>query len=122
MTSSNHEPDPARCPLCGRSNQYQLASDAACKGPCWCEKAEIPEALLAQVPAESRDKSCICHDCVTTFRSRKYKTAGAPAVEPGDFYFDGNGLMVFTAAYLRRRGFCCDSGCRHCPYKPAKTS
>jgi hypothetical protein len=24
--------------------------------------------------------------------------------------------MVFTASYLRRRGYCCDSGCRHCPY------
>lgn len=35
--------------------------------------------------------------------------------EGEDFYFE-NGLMVFTAAYLKRRGFCCRSGCRHCPY------
>ena len=27
-----------------------------------------------------------------------------------------NGAMVFTASYLRRRGYCCDSGCRNCPY------
>jgi len=27
------------------------------------------------------------------------------------------GLFVFTAAYLEARGTCCDSGCRHCPYK-----
>jgi len=26
------------------------------------------------------------------------------------------GLFVLTAAYLRDRGFCCDRGCRHCPY------
>lgn len=26
------------------------------------------------------------------------------------------GLFVFTAAHLLRRGTCCDSGCRHCPY------
>jgi hypothetical protein len=25
--------------------------------------------------------------------------------------------MVFTAAYLLRRGECCDHGCRECPYK-----
>ncbi len=32
------------------------------------------------------------------------------------FSFDG-GLMVFyLAAYLQRRGYCCSSGCRHCPY------
>ena len=26
------------------------------------------------------------------------------------------GLMVFTAAVLAERGYCCDSGCRHCPF------
>ncbi|MGD0730936.1 MAG: DUF5522 domain-containing protein [Terracidiphilus sp.] len=24
--------------------------------------------------------------------------------------------MVFTAAYHLKRGSCCGSGCRHCPY------
>ncbi len=32
-----------------------------------------------------------------------------------DFYYE-NGLMVFTAEYLKNRGYCCRSGCRHCPY------
>jgi len=32
-----------------------------------------------------------------------------------DYYFEGL-FMVFTAAYLRRRGYCCNNGCRHCPY------
>lgn len=26
------------------------------------------------------------------------------------------GFFVFTAGYLWRRGTCCDTGCRHCPY------
>jgi hypothetical protein len=25
-------------------------------------------------------------------------------------------LMVFTKLYLQKRGYCCESGCRHCPY------
>jgi hypothetical protein len=29
-----------------------------------------------------------------------------------------NGLLVYTAAYHLHRGFCCGSGCRHCPYEP----
>jgi hypothetical protein len=29
-----------------------------------------------------------------------------------------SGLFVLTAAYLRARGRCCGSGCRHCPYPP----
>ena len=42
----------------------------------------------------------------------------APAkLEEGvDFYLDPNGLMVVTAHFLRNRGYCCGSGCRHCPY------
>lgn len=32
-----------------------------------------------------------------------------------DYYFE-SGLMVFTAAYHLKRGYCCKSGCRHCPY------
>ena len=31
------------------------------------------------------------------------------------FYYE-NGLMVFTEAYHLLRGYCCERGCRHCPY------
>ena len=34
----------------------------------------------------------------------------------GRDYYTENGAMVFTASYLQRRGYCCGSGCRHCPY------
>ena len=37
-------------------------------------------------------------------------------LEPDDFYFE-KGLMVFTAVYHLKRGSCCNSGCRHCPYR-----
>ncbi len=33
-----------------------------------------------------------------------------------DFYLDGP-YLVFTEAYHRRRGYCCNSDCRHCPYR-----
>ena len=33
-----------------------------------------------------------------------------------DFYHEGQ-FMVFTEMYHLKRGHCCDSGCRHCPYK-----
>ena len=31
-------------------------------------------------------------------------------------YYIENGLIVFTAAYHLKRGYCCKSGCRHCPF------
>lgn len=34
-----------------------------------------------------------------------------------DFYVE-NGLLVYTAAHHLKRGVCCGSGCRHCPYEP----
>jgi len=37
--------------------------------------------------------------------------------EEKDFYFDKQGFVVFTKNFLKKRGFCCGNGCRHCPYK-----
>ncbi len=42
-------------------------------------------------------------------------------VEKEDYYWE-NGLMVFTERYHLKRGYCCNSGCRHCPYKKEKDS
>jgi len=39
-------------------------------------------------------------------------------VEGEDFYREG-AFVVFTARYHLRRGYCCESGCRHCPYRAA---
>ena len=41
----------------------------------------------------------------------------AQPLQPGDFYHTPEGYLVFTEQYHRRRGFCCGSGCRHCPWK-----
>ena len=35
--------------------------------------------------------------------------------EDVDYYFE-NGLMVLTAHFLKKRGYCCKNDCRHCPY------
>ena len=44
------------------------------------------------------------------------KDFAAEPLRGDDFYMEGP-FMVFTAAYHLRRGYCCNSGCRHCPYK-----
>lgn len=36
-------------------------------------------------------------------------------IENRVFYLE-NGFYVFTSEYLKKRGYCCKSGCRHCPY------
>ncbi|NBR13895.1 MAG: hypothetical protein EBQ94_10045 [Flavobacteriales bacterium] len=33
-----------------------------------------------------------------------------------DYYLSEEGYIVFTASYHLKRGYCCKSGCKHCPY------
>lgn len=46
--------------------------------------------------------------------------APQPVLEEGIDYYLENGLMVFTATFLQKRGYCCERGCRHCPYGYSK--
>ncbi len=95
---------------------------------------DLPAALLARVPAEQRRLACICRSCVQkaqaerdaeAVRLRPRASGDLPAAAPAgssraadeDFYVDPvSGYRVFTEAYHLRRGRCCESGCRHCPF------
>ncbi len=47
----------------------------------------------------------------------KNEAALSKALKEGeDYYLNAQGLLVFTAGYLLKRGYCCQNGCRHCPY------
>lgn len=37
-----------------------------------------------------------------------------------DYYFNAKGEKVLTETFLRKRGYCCQSGCTHCPYEFSK--
>jgi hypothetical protein len=112
--------DASLCPLCGNPNECQLCTAAVYKGPCWCYGVQIPAALVARVPDESRNRSCICRRCVEEFQRHE----GAKLPQPlcaDDFYYSA-GKMVFTETYHLRRGYCCGNGCRHCPYSQLERS
>lgn len=40
-------------------------------------------------------------------------------MEEKDYYITEEGYQCFTEAYHIKRGYCCDNGCKHCPYKNA---
>jgi hypothetical protein len=49
-------------------------------------------------------------------RAQAAHDAAVAAGEPG--YLDPDtGLFVFTSVALALKGRCCDSGCRHCPWR-----
>jgi Family of unknown function (DUF5522)/Cysteine-rich CWC len=76
-------------------------------GACWCKS--VPVVKLEK----GAFKDCLCEPCLRALAKVPEALAGE------DFYYDDKGLMVFTSAYLLKRGYCCKSGCKHCPY--AKT-
>jgi hypothetical protein len=39
----------------------------------------------------------------------------AKLVDGVDYYME-DGKMVLKPYFLLKRGYCCNSGCRHCPY------
>ncbi|HVY70783.1 MAG TPA: cysteine-rich CWC family protein [Verrucomicrobiae bacterium] len=126
----------SNCPVCGAANQCRLAAGCLYKGPCWCESRNIPVPVLRQLASEQPEAACLCPRCLTAV-SRQAALGGrpeevlararvemlaraetAPSAQPlvADFYLDAKGLTVFTAEYHLRRGYCCQNGCRHCPY------
>ena len=40
-------------------------------------------------------------------------------LEEDDFYLNEKGYKVFTEKFHLKRGYCCKSGCKHCPYEPS---
>ena len=53
---------------------------------------------------------------MSTTKTQPERDSTSILVEGEDYYSEG-AAIVFTAHFLLRRGYCCESGCRHCPYQ-----
>lgn len=56
-------PDTTLCPACGATNQCGLADPRTAARGCWCFEVSIDPAVLEALPAELRDKACLCPRC-----------------------------------------------------------
>ena len=102
------------CPLCGGANACARAGGAdPSPGQCWCESVSIPGEVLERIPLALRGLHCLCATCASG--GRAVPDGPAADTEP-DTYFTEDGRVVFTRAFHLRRGHCCGSGCRHCPF------
>lgn len=94
-------------------------------GVCWC--SEFP-----YIPFDSTE-DCLCKECLTEIQKVKIESfidsnplqesikLAADYYNPDNLienidYSVENGKWVFSRWFLLKRGFCCDSGCRNCPY------
>ena len=53
---------------------------------------------------------------VANFAVMNTPNAENKLIEGEDFYYTPEGYKCFTEKYHLKRGYCCKSGCRHCPY------
>jgi hypothetical protein len=81
-----------------------------------------------------KSDTCLCPDCliehlaatVNASKSSDIKkedraviaNMGLPShlKENVDYYLNADNNFVFTKWYFLRRGYCCENGCKHCPY------
>jgi hypothetical protein len=55
---------------------------------------------------------------MSTAKTPSLTDSDSKLIEGQDYYWEGE-AVVFTERYHLRRGYCCESGCRHCPFKEA---
>lgn len=51
------------CPACGALNHCSLADPRSATQACWCYGVSIDPAVLQALPAELRNKACLCPRC-----------------------------------------------------------
>ena len=37
-------------------------------------------------------------------------------LDKDEYYHSSEGYVIFTEKYHLKRGYCCKSGCKHCPF------
>jgi iron complex transport system substrate-binding protein len=95
----------------GRVYAVDANSYFARPGPRVIEGAE----LLAQIIQPELFDGNDTPDHSSSFQQVDVRLLQGILEEGKDYEVEG-GAMVFTSSYLKRRGYCCGSGCRNCPY------
>jgi Family of unknown function (DUF5522)/Cysteine-rich CWC len=101
-----------------------------CKKEFTCDAENISACNCSRVLLTNETKTflantffhCMCSHCLVelnemVIRGKKYPFPGrgGDLIEGVHYYKEGE-YRVFTEFYLLSRGYCCRSGCRHCPY------
>lgn len=112
---------------CSTCNSDFSCTNTESDGSCWCDS-------FPPIFQPSLEVDCLCPACLkkaTIKKINEYTNALTPEdalnnkatflpnttkqIEGIDFYAE-NGFLVFTSWHHLKRGYCCNNGCRHCPY------
>ncbi len=86
---------------------------------CACADVQL-SALTLEFLTKTR-YSCLCNSCLKQYETwvteaAKNRATAADGLVEGIHYYLEDGKWVFTPVYHIQRGYCCQSGCRHCAY------
>lgn len=101
-----------------------------CKKEFACHSENISACNCSQISLSNETKSflaktfygCLCNNCLAELNQLVALKKQYPFPETSDdliegiHYYREEDYRVFTEFYLASRGYCCRSGCRHCPY------
>jgi iron complex transport system substrate-binding protein len=112
-TRSEHASEFFELPAVKSGRVYAVDANSyfARPGPRVIEGAE----LLAQIIHPELFRESKIPDHSTSFQPVDVSLLQGLLNEGKDYLLE-SGAMVFTASYLKRRGYCCGNGCRNCPY------
>ncbi len=83
---------------------------------CPCNNIFLSERAKSLLSATSFD--CLCNDCLIHYEhlASNASKLNHGTWKEGHHYYIEDGFMVYTELYHASRGYCCQSGCRHCVY------
>jgi iron complex transport system substrate-binding protein len=80
------------------------------------QTVEILAEILHGYPAGHEGKAWINHSRLQEWNLIRQRHAQACASNRPSYADPVTGYEVFTANFLKSRGYCCGNNCRHCPY------
>ena len=114
------------CPRCKTSFECKVGDVVNCQ----CNTVNL--SAETKLFMDGTDFDCLCASCLLYFNLMQSKSVGlkfpldTEQMIEGTHYYIENGYWVFTELYHFLRGYCCQSGCRHCVYgfqkQPAKVN
>ena len=104
--------------ICGRcQSEFECRADDILN--CQCNTVSVSNET--HLFLQKTHFGCLCKNCLIEINEiieslkNEIMISSNNLKEEFHYYMEGDRL-VFTENYLILRGFCCQSGCRHCPY------
>ena len=111
-----HKHEEKYCPKCNQIFVCKVGDVSNCQ----CNNVKLSAATLSFL--EKTNFDCLCAGCMQQINEqvaqmqRYIFPTQKDMFTPELHYYIENGNWVFTEMYHMLRGYCCESGCRHCVY------